>query len=530
MKKKMLARKAVSLSLITSMLSASILCGCGDAKGNKAVQDQSGQSSSQAKEEDRPKLTVWAYWTNGDIYQDQGDSEYWKAIEEACNVDLEFVDSSNGKDALSLLVGSDDMPDIIIDYDNTFPGGVQDMLLDGSIISLNDLMDKGCMPNFKAYLASDPEVDKLCKNNEGLYAWAPMIRKADSPLVFSGFMIRQDWLNDLGMKMPTTLQEMEDVLTAFKDKKKADAPLSFIYNNYSALVNAYGISEGMYIDKDGKVQFGPIQDQYLQFLTLMSRWVSMGIVDPDGFTQDADAFFAKVASNRAGLVWGYTGGTLGKIETMKSDNPEMDFEPMAYPVVNAGDKFPFDESNYRINSIGGAISANCKNPEAAAKVLDYTYGEKGNLLANYGKEGVTYNMVNGVPQYTDFVLKNPDGYSIEKALSIYAGCNNKPFLVEKNYMLGTYALDVQKKSLDIWNTPDAAVKNMPPQSMTADELEEYNSIMTTVQTYLDEYKLKYILGTESLDTYPKFVQNIKDMGIDRAIEIRQAEYDRYLAR
>ena len=69
MKKKMLARKAVSLSLITSMLSASILCGCGDAKGNKAVQDQSGQSSSQAKEEDRPKLTVWAYWTNGDIYQ-----------------------------------------------------------------------------------------------------------------------------------------------------------------------------------------------------------------------------------------------------------------------------------------------------------------------------------------------------------------------------------------------------------------------------------------------------------------------------
>ena len=102
-------------------------------------------------EEDKPTLTVWAYWTNSDLYSDQGDWEYWQAIEEACNVNLEFLDSSGGKDALSLLAGTDDLPDIIIDYDGTFPGGVQKMLMDGSIISLNELMDNGSLPNFKAY-------------------------------------------------------------------------------------------------------------------------------------------------------------------------------------------------------------------------------------------------------------------------------------------------------------------------------------------------------------------------------------------
>lgn len=54
--------------------------------------------------------------------------------------------------------------------------------------------------------------------------------------------------------------------------------------------------------------------------------------------------------------------------------------------------------------------------------------------------------------------------------------------------------------------------------------------MTDIQTYLDEFKLKFILGTEPLENFPEFVENIRNMNIERAIEIRQAEYDRYLAR
>lgn len=357
-----------------------------------------------------------------------------------------------------------------------------------------------------------------------------MIRKPDSPLVFNGNMIRQDWLDELGLEMPKTIDEMENVLVQFKEQKGCDSAFSFIYGNYSLLVNSFGIMEGMYVDGENKVHFGAIEDQYLDFLTRFHHWMEIGILDPDAFTQDADAFFAKIASERAGLVWGYTGGTLGKIQTMQATNTKMDFQPAPNPVINAGDKFAVDQSSYRVNNIGGAISATCKNPEAAAKVLDYTYGKEGNMLANYGKEGVTYEMVDGKPVFTDFVLHNPDGLSIEKALSIYAGCNNKPFLVEKDYMLGGYAYDVQKKSLEVWATPDATIKGMPPQTMTDEEVQEYNSIMTDIQTYLDEYKLKFILGTEPLENYPQFVENIKKMNIERAIEIRQAEYDRFLTR
>ena len=244
--KRKLVKRLLSLSVAGACLFTTLLAGCGKGQAENSGSDAAPetaktQEASGTEEEagaeveaagEKASLSIWAYWTNSDLYADQGDWEYWKNIEQACNVELEFLDSSGGKDALSLLAGTDDLPDIIIDYDWTFPGGVQKMLSEGSIIALNDLMDNGSMPNYKAYLETDEEVDKLIRYDEGLYAWAPMIRRPDSPLVFNGNMIRQDWLDDLGLSMPATVQEMEDVLVAFRDEKGCDSAFSFIYGDY----------------------------------------------------------------------------------------------------------------------------------------------------------------------------------------------------------------------------------------------------------------------------------------------------------
>ena len=214
-------KKILALSLAAVLGAASLTTGCGQSSSTEASnkENSSSEAAEAGTEATAPVLTVWSDWGISDYFKDQGDAYYWKAIEEATGVDLQFIDSSGGKDALSILVGTDDLPDIIIEYDGTLPGGVQKMLADGSIVPLNDLMDAGKLPNFKAYLDSDPEADKLCKNDDGLYAWAPMIRKPDSPLVFNGNMIRQDWLDELGLQMPETIQEMEDTLLIFKEKK-----------------------------------------------------------------------------------------------------------------------------------------------------------------------------------------------------------------------------------------------------------------------------------------------------------------------
>ncbi|MCM1026987.1 MAG: extracellular solute-binding protein [Roseburia sp.] len=537
MKRKMISRTVAAACVATVLLGGLTACGNG-GQTNEPGQSQNSQGNSSANngasqggtnEEERPTLTMWSCWTCNDQVSDPGDTAFYQAIEEACNVDLKFIDSTGGKDGLSILIGTNDLPDIIFEWDGNIGGGVQKSLADGTILPLNDLMDQGYMPNFKAYLESDPEVDKLCINDDGLYAWVPMIRRPDSPLVFNGNMIRKDWLDDLNLEIPETIDEMEKVLLAFKEKKGCEAGYSFAGNDYSYFVMSYGICESFYVE-DGVVKYGFLQDSYKDFLERFNKWLNLGILDPDAFSQDWDAFYAKIATDKIGILRGNTGGVFGQIETMKANNPELNFVPMAFPVLNKGETFPVDASSYRVNNIGMAISSTCENLEAAARVLDYVYGEEGDLLANYGIEGKSFEYVDGVPTFTELVTNNPDGLSIQQALSFYAGSNNKPFLCSNGMMLQTYALDVQKESLTVWSTPDATIKTMPPVTMSTQEAEEYNQIMTDINTYVDEFKLKFILGSEPLDNFDSFRDNIRKMNIERALEIQQAAYDRFISR
>ena len=60
--------------------------------------------------------------------------------------------------------------------------------------------------------------------------------------------------------------------------------------------------------------------------------------------------------------------------------------------------------------------------------------------------------------------------------------------------------------------------------------EEYNKIMNEVTTYCDEMVAKFIIGDEPIENYDKFIENIKSMNIDRAVEIKEAAIARFNSR
>lgn len=51
--------------------------------------------------------------------------------------------------------------------------------------------------------------------------------------------------------------------------------------------------------------------------------------------------------------------------------------------------------------------------------------------------------------------------------------------------------------------------------------------MSTITTYQDEQMVKFIMGTRSIDEFDDYVNEMKKMGIEKAIEIYQAAYDTY---
>ena len=114
----------------------------------------------------------------------------------------------------------------------------------------------------------------------------------------------------------------------------------------------------------------------------------------------------------------------------------------------------------RMNTIYGnsgpsaAISTACKNVEAAARLLDFSYGEEGHMLVNFGIEGVSYEMVNGNPEYTEVITDNPDGLSMTNAMSIYMRCHtNGAFIQDPRYIEQYYRLPSSRKLLECGHKP-----------------------------------------------------------------------------
>ncbi|HEY8500477.1 MAG TPA: extracellular solute-binding protein, partial [Clostridia bacterium] len=293
---------------------------------------------------------------------------------------------------------------------------------------------------------------------------------------------------------------------------------------------ALGFNAGWYIDDNGKVAYGPLAPGYKEYLTIMNRWYQEGLLDKNFATNDGEAVKANMLNGHSGMTLGFIGGNLGTwMNAMKDKDPKYEIVVSQYPTLKKGEKVKFAQKDWTFNSWSTAISTACKNPELAAKFLNFGYTEEGELLYNFGIEGVSYNMVNGYPTYTDIILKNPNNLSVAEAMSIYhrAAYADGPFIQRKEYIEQFMQLPQQLEALKLLSQADPYPNKYPPATTTPEESQELAKIESDLNTYVDEMKLKFIIGTEPLSSFDTFIEEIKAMNVDRAIELRQAAVDRY---
>lgn len=539
------------LALLTAVsLSAGLLAGCGgsasSASSSAAGSSTAADSANAATEEfsypmSGKELTYWCELnTNVSAnYTNMGDTPFGQGLMERTGVTITYLHPPTGQlnEQFNLILADGDLPDIMEYTWQSYPGGPQKAIEDGNILALNDIIDQYC-PNLKAYLEAHPDVDRQCKTDEGNYYMFPFVRGDDSLRVSTGLMIRQDWLNDLGLEMPTTIDEWHDVLTAFKTEKGATAPFAFEYttpslrNNWP-FMSAYNTTAEFYVGDDGKIHYGPAEENYKEFLTTMNQWYKEGLLDPDMPTAQLDQVSAKMTSGASGASLGWIGSRMGVWTTAaKETDPNYDLEAAPVPTLNKGETAkmgPMD--NVVVNNGGAAITTRCKDIEAAARLLDWAYSDEGHMYYNFGTEGESYTMENGEPVYTDLILNNPDGLPIAQAMSGYIRGNyNGPFVQDVRYAQQYYTMDCQKKAQATWTVPEASEHVLPPITPSSGESEEFSAIMNEINTYRDEMTLKFILGTESLDNFDKFVDTMNQMNLKRAIEIENSALDRYNAR
>ncbi|HML45230.1 MAG TPA: extracellular solute-binding protein [Clostridia bacterium] len=473
---------------------------------------------------------------------DWSENLVYKTMAELTNVTVEFLHPPVGGegDAFNLLCASGDYPDAIQYGWLSVPGGPANYINDEVIIPLNDLMDQHA-PNMMAWLNANSDIKRECIMDDGTFYVLPAIYADVELATHTGPVIREDMLPLVGMTvddLPTTIQGWEDMLVKVKETPELEGVIPFFFSTMSnitdspTILGAFGITQEFYND-NGTVKFGVIQPEYKEFLKLMNKWFEMDLLDPEFAANTAKLRDEKVTNNQVFTFIGSMGNSITRYTAMcRPNNPDFKLIPMRYPTLNEGETPVVGQQTAKFTGGGVAITTACENPELIVKFYDYFYTDEGHILSNWGIEGETYALdAEGNPYFLPIISENPDGLSREQAMAKYTIWQSiSPVYKLKDVLEQRDLLPEQIEGRKNWMACTNDIL-MPPVTPTAEEASEFANIFNDVRTYYWEQATKIIMGNVDLDEgFDVMVATLKGMGIDRAIELRQAALDRYLQR
>ena len=496
--------------------------------------------------EETPTLTYWCLFENNasKSVNNYADLPLYKELMTRLGINIKFTHPPTGMDAeqFALLIAGSELPDIIeYNWYGSYPDGPQAAIDEGVIIPLNEYLENGSLPNLAKMFAEDPDLAATCRTYEGTYYCFPFVRSNElMKQKGGGPTIRMDVLDQLGLDVPRTIDDWEEVFAKAQEagwEHPFIARFADLHGNSSATTGeesvfcgAYGVAYRFYIE-DGTIKFGPIEPAYKDYLAKMADWYSKGYIDPDFLTLDNSGLDGKMTSSSAMSTFRSPDSGIGVwTKNMRAVDENVRFVAAPFPVLNEGDTRYIGNMNLRFQAgYSAAITTSCKNIDAALKLLDYAYSEEGNLLYNFGIEGVSFEYdENGEAQFTKLITDNPDGLTLKEAMILY--CRNSaggPFVKDAGPILAQrHDNKDQYDAPFIWDASIDWSKCLPRMVYTAEETEELNDIMAEVNTILEEMTVKIIIGDKSIGTYDDYVSDMKNAEIDRAIQIIQTAYDR----
>lgn len=514
------------------------------ANGSKEAAAAEPAQASAPVDPNKPyagtKLTWWTK-LNANVsttYPNLGDTPWAKYVQEQTGIEIQFIHPTVGSEAekFAIMIASGEYPDIIEHTWTTYSGGPLAAINDGVILNLDSYMAKGA-PNFMKLMAENPDVDKMVKNSNGNYYCFPFLRGLKQPNItqFSGgIVVRQDVLDELGLERPETIDEWEVVLRAFKEygfEKPFTTRSEWMKDVWSPGFDNWG---NFYVE-DGVVKNGLIEPSRKAFLEKMNQWYAEGLIDRDYLVANKKSNQTDFTTGKAAAVNAPFGQGLGQYtQIMHEANPEITEEDIrcTVPVTSTkGQNAKFSKMNqiYDASGVSAAISTDCKNVEAAVWLLDWMYSEEGNLCCNFGIPGVSYEMVNGVPTYTEEVTNNPN-LQFANALAAYTRASTSGVCVQdEEYIRQYYAQNNQKEALELSMKTDMGKHFFPPISVSEKYSDEYADIISNVKTLSDEMEAQFISGNVSLKEWDKYIKQLKDFGIEKAIAMLQEAYDNYMS-
>ena len=270
-----------TLSLIlAAFVSTMMFSACGDTPSSDASstpsQSQSNTDSSAGSEasgsavvsyplEGNPELSI-AWETNTGILSYMTDwtySDFFKWWQEDTGVKLTMSFPSD----YSLLFATGDYPDMVFYNWSGYAGGPVKAISDGVIVELDEYLPENA-PDYYNFISQDEDLSRSLKDSNGKYYTFGYIRNDVDEVTTQGVWTRADWLKQLGLETPQTLDEFTDMCYRMKDElgveKLISVPSGYLQNNIAAysIASAFGIPTTNWYQIDGKVHYGYTEEAY----------------------------------------------------------------------------------------------------------------------------------------------------------------------------------------------------------------------------------------------------------------------------
>lgn len=483
-------------------------------------------------------LTLTAFASAGPYTKgDFNDLAMWRVMEKLTNITFKFETASSGQEKLGLLFAANTLPDVIFKT-GLSTNEVAGYAEEGQLVAIDPYLEEYA-PNFSALLNAQPEIRKAITMPDGhIYGFPYLVLASPSNCSTKPF-INAKVLEKLGLKEPTTLDELTAVLRAFKDSDyngngKADEVPWCMENitNLMALYGTFGLgtrggsSTNWDIDPaTGELRFIPTSEGYRQMLEYVAMLYQEGLLDEEAFTATIPSLTAKAEQNQLFFV---TCANNNYLSTYKDDYKGLE-APLT--LTADGEKF-WAGQNLAVYANNTFITNQCENPAAVVKYFDYFYGDEGITLFFMGIEGETfYYDENGNPQFTDYVVKNPDGMNMEEALGAYvcwSGGGNPS--VADDLHFGVHLIP-EITVIAAQNLLKYGPEVIWPAdfSYTTEEAEQLAEYKLEINTYVEDMRAKFITGSESFDHWDQYVEQLERMDLEGYTKLTQTALDRYNA-
>ncbi|MEK3987080.1 ABC transporter substrate-binding protein [Paenibacillus sp. FSL K6-3166] len=529
-KKSRVSTKAASATVLASLI---FLTACGGGGGGSAAskeQDASGKVTLNFITQSSPLAPT-----------DPNEKLINKRLEEKTNVHINWKNFT--KDVFvekrNLAVASGDLPDAIFNADYS-DYELLKLAKDGAIVPLNDLIENN-MPNFKKVLEEAPEYKSMITAPDGnIYAF-PWIEELGSgkeriQAVDSMPWINVEWLKKLGLDMPTTTEELKEVLIAFKTKdpngngKADEIPLSFINKpgaeDLAFLFASFGLGENpdhAVVSNDGKVIFTAAQEDYKEAVSFINELYKEGLIDIEAYTQDWSTYLAKGKDQKYGLYFSWDKANI------TGDNGTYEVMP---PLAG-----PDGEVNVtRTNALGlgrgkmVVTSAN-KNLETTAKWVDQLFDPIQSVQNNWGTYGdekqqniFEFDKEKGMLKHLP--LEGAAPVELREKTSV-----GGPLAILDSYY-GKYTTmpDDAKSRMDIIKNimaPNMKAENvMPSVFHSIQELDRLTTIETDLFAYVLRMRTEWYQNGKIEAQWDEYLKELDRLGLQEWLEIKQSGYDR----